>query len=130
MSEFNISVVRDVETKYRTNLRERLFDFAVEIFKILKTLNSGKEFDVFKYQLSRSATSMGANYEEAQGAYSRKEFTSKIGICLKESRETNYFLRLAYSLKIVDNIGISKLIKESEEITKILASILLKLRKG
>ena len=130
MGELSISVVRDVETQYKTNLRERLFDFAIETLKLLGTIITSKEFDVFRYQLSKSATSIGANYEEAQGAYSRKEFASKIGICLKEAGEANYFLRLVESLKIADNVMTPKLVIESEEIAKILATILLKLRKS
>jgi four helix bundle protein len=97
---------------------------------MLRQIENRKEFDVFKYQLSKSVTSIGANYEEAQGAYSKKEFASKIGICLKEARETNYFLRLIESLSISDNNIISRLTAESEEISKIFAVILIKIRKS
>jgi four helix bundle protein len=124
------SIVSDVESKYKIDLRKRLFSFALESIKMLRQIENRKEFDVFKYQLSKSVTSIGANYEEAQGAYSKKEFASKIGICLKEARETNYFLRLIESLSISDNNIISRLTAESEEISKIFAVILIKIRKS
>ena len=84
---------------------------------------------MFRYQLSKSASSIGANYEEAQGAFSKKEFASKIGICLKEAKETNYFLRLLQQLKISNKEACDKLVKESDEIQRILATILIKVRK-
>jgi four helix bundle protein len=52
-------------------LKERLFRFAVDVLKILGKLKGAKETDVIKYQLSKSATSSGANYEESQAAVSR-----------------------------------------------------------
>ncbi|MCK4755205.1 MAG: four helix bundle protein, partial [Calditrichia bacterium] len=89
--------IKDVEGKYSVSLTKRLFKFAIRAFGLLKTIRKEKDYDVFRYQLSKSATSIGANYEEAQGAFSIKEFASKIGICLKEARETNYFLLFPFS---------------------------------
>ena len=123
-----LTFIKDVEVKYSIDLRKRLFRFAISVFKLLKTISKEKEFDVFRYQLSKSATSIGANYEEAQGAYSKKEFASKIGICLKEARETNYFLRLILELEISDEKACQFLVSESEEIMKIVAKILIKTR--
>ena len=90
--------IKEEDSKYDVDLKDRLFRFAVDTIKFLGTLPFKKEYDVFRYQLSRSATSMGANYEEAQGAFSKKEFASKIGICLKESKESNYFYRVIQAL--------------------------------
>ena len=90
--------IKDVDIKYSVNLTERLFRFAVDAFGLLKSIRREKEYDVFRYQLSKSATSIGANYEEAQAAFSIKEFASKIGICLKEARETNYFYLITFYL--------------------------------
>ncbi len=77
--------MKEKGSKYAIDLKSRLFRFAVDTIKFLGTLPFKKEYDVFRYQLSKSATSMGANYEEAQGAFSKKEFASKIGICLNEA---------------------------------------------
>jgi four helix bundle protein len=72
-------------------LNKRLFEFAVNVLKLLGNLKGGKEFEVIKYQLAKSATSLGANYEESQAASSRADFGNKICILLKELRETNYW---------------------------------------
>jgi len=72
------------------DLKGRTFRFAVNVVKFLKTLRFTTEVDVVKKQLLRSATSIGANYEEAQGAFSRDDFGYKISICYKEARKTNY----------------------------------------
>lgn len=122
------NLIRDITNKYDIKLDERLFSFALNTFKLLGNIPYRREYDVFKQQLSRSATSMGANYEEAQGAYSKNEFASKIGICLKEAKETDYFLRLIYRLEIVNKIQCERLLKEIDEIQKIFAAILLKVK--
>lgn len=78
---------------------------------------------VLSKQLIRSGTSIGANVEEATAAQSRKDFISKMSISSKEARETNYWLKLLRDSKLCDDIDFSHLIKESEEIIKILTSI-------
>ncbi|MCX6262775.1 MAG: four helix bundle protein [Bacteroidia bacterium] len=108
-------------------LKERLFRFAVDVLKILGKLKGAKETDVIKYQLSKSATSSGANYEESQAAVSRADFVNKVGISLKEMRESNYWLRIIKEL-FPETENITYLVGESEELGKILASILIKSR--
>lgn len=120
--------VKELKSEYKSNLRKRLFKFAVDTIRFLGTLPYNKEYDVFRYQLSKSGTSMGANYEEAQGAFSKKEFSSKIGICLKESKESNYFYRIIGELGLGDEAERKRLTQESDEFQKIFASILIKSR--
>jgi four helix bundle protein len=77
--------------------------FAVDVMRFLNTLPNNKEFDVFRYQLSKSATSVGANYNESQaGSYA--EFRQRIQICLREARESHYFLKVIARLKIRDEM--------------------------
>ena len=71
----------------------------------------------------RSGTSIGANIEEATAGQSRKDFISKMAISSKEARETNYWLRLLRDSQLCKGIDYTDLIKESEEIIKILTSI-------
>jgi len=52
----------------RNDLQQRLFSFAVRVFSFLKTLPNSPEYSVVRYQLAKSSTSSGANYEEAQAA--------------------------------------------------------------
>lgn len=98
------------------------YNFALDIIKVYKQMLNQSEF-VLSKQLIRSGTSIGANVEEATAAQSRKDFISKMSISSKEARETNYWLKLLRDSKLCDDIDFSHLIKESEEIIKILTSI-------
>jgi four helix bundle protein len=102
-------------------LGKRLFDFAISVIKFCRTLKKSKENDVISYQLIKSSTSSGANYEEAQAAISKADFINKINISLKEMRESNYWLRILN--EIDDGENVNSLMKESEELKKILGSI-------
>ncbi|MGZ4054555.1 MAG: four helix bundle protein [Bacteroidia bacterium] len=70
----------------------------------------------------RSGTSIGANIEEAIGSISKREFTAKMGISLKEARESKYWLRLLDKSQMI-NYNYSKELKEIEEIVNILTAI-------
>jgi four helix bundle protein len=104
------------------DLKERLFEFAVGVLKMLRSIDQGREIEVLKYQLSKSATSAGANYEESQAAISKAEFSSKVSISLKEMRESNYWLRILANL-YPSNTEITELTRESQELKKIPGSI-------
>jgi len=78
---------------------------------------------IFSKQVVRSGTSIGANLEEALAGQSRKDFIAKMAISSKEARETNYWLRLLRDSQLCKNIDYTNLINESEEIIKILTSI-------
>jgi len=78
---------------------------------------------ILSKQIIRSGTSIGANLEEALAGQSRKDFISKMAISSKEARETNYWLRLLRDSQLCDGIDYTNLINDSEEIIKILTSI-------
>ena len=103
-------------------IREKTYQFALDVINLYRTMQKQNEF-VLSKQIVRSGTSIGANVEEASAAQSRKDFAAKMAISSKEARETNYWLRLLRDSKLCDKIDYSKLIKESEEIIKILTSI-------
>lgn len=69
------------------------FEFAVEVIRLCRRLSDKKEF-ILSNQLLRSATSIGANIQEASAAQSRRDFISKMSIASKEARETRYWLQL------------------------------------
>jgi len=100
----------------------KTFNFSKEIIKLYIHLKKDKVFELAS-QLFRSATSIGANVEEAQAAQSKKDFISKMSIAAKEARETRYWLRLLdeSDLTIKD---IKHLLKEIEEIINILTKII------
>ncbi len=76
-----------------TNITEMTFEFALIIVDLYRYLKRQGE-SVMSKQLLRSATSIGANVEEAQAAQSKKDFVAKMAIASKEARETRYWLRL------------------------------------
>lgn len=102
---------------------ERTYNFALRVIKLVSSLPQNKVCEVIGGQLLRSGTSVGANMEEAQAAYSKKEFCNKIGISHKEARESNYWLRLLKDSGQVKAELIKNITSESEEIVKILFSI-------
>lgn len=79
-------------------LLERTFKFGIRILKFVNTLPDNVVYRIPKGQLGRSAPSIGANYEESQGAVSKRDFNNKIGICYKESRESVYWSRVLNEL--------------------------------
>lgn len=100
------------------DLCERLFNFSIDVIRFLRKIKNTTEISVMKYQLTKSATSSGANYEEAQAAYSKADFKHKVTISLREMRESNYWLRIFKTLEIGDKeTGIS-LVNESGELKK------------
>jgi four helix bundle protein len=115
----------------RNDLQNRLFDFAVRVLKFLPSLPKTPEFNVIRYQLSKSSTSSGANYEEAQAGSSKADFNNKVRIALREMRESNYWLRIISSTneKLSIDKGLLKLIDESEQLKNILGSIATKTKK-
>jgi len=109
-------------------LQKRLFRFAVDVIKLLRSLKGGDDIRIICHQLGKAATSSGANYEEAQGAVSRADFRNKAAISLKEMRETNYWLRILHEL-YPENKELARLVKESSELKNILGSICTKVSK-
>lgn len=75
-------------------LEDRTFKFSERILALCRALPKNTVNNTLLNQLIRSATSIGANYCEANAAASRKDFKNKIFICKKEAQETNYWLRL------------------------------------
>jgi len=103
-------------------IKDKTYQFALNIINLYMEMRKQNEFILSK-QVVRSGTSIGANVEEAIAAQSRKDFISKMSISSKEARETNYWLRLLRDSKICGDLSLFDLIKESEEIIKILTSI-------
>ena len=127
MDDQGLSVF-DNKGKYEIDLRERIIDFVVKTLKFLATIPYKKEYDVFRIQLSKSSSSIGANYEESQATTSR-EFHAKIAICLREAKETNYWYRVLDRLDLGDNEKRKLLLQESSELKRIFGAIESKTRK-
>ena len=105
------------------DLTERTAKFGEEIIKFTKTLLENTVSRPIISQLIRSATSIGANYMEADCAESRKDFIHKIGICKKESKETTHWLRMMATVSEENKEKCRVLWKEAHELTLIFSTI-------
>lgn len=112
----------------KNDLNERLFNFAIRCLKFIRNIPSTTEYRVIKYQLAKSATSSGANYEESQAGSSKADFNNKVRISLREMRESNYWLRIIEGINEKSTIKdeLEWLINESKELKNILGSIVSK----
>jgi four helix bundle protein len=105
------------------DLAERSAVFAERLIIFLKRLPSNEITIPLKRQAIRSGTSIGANYNEADEAGSKKEFRHIISLCKREAKETMYWLRML-AAAIPDEKGeLRQLWKESRELSRIFAAI-------
>jgi four helix bundle protein len=102
----------------------KTYAFALEIVFVYKELSKKNEY-VLSKQLLRAGTSIGANVHEAVASESKKDFIHKLGIGLKEARECTYWLQLLKDSQYIDVQHFETLIKNCNEIIKILNSIIL-----
>lgn len=120
MSMDDLIVMENSSLYKRTNLENRLIDFALSIRDLLIKLANDEFTRVIKNQLSRSSTSPAFNYGEAQSAESRKDFIHKLGICLKELRETFVGLKFIERGNYCQDIKFLELLmKENNELISI-----------
>ncbi len=82
------------ETKSKYTLEDRTMKFSEEIIDLVRKIKKDIVTMPLLNQIIRSGTSVGANYCEANGASSKKDFKNKIYICKKECKETKYWLQL------------------------------------
>jgi four helix bundle protein len=106
------------------------FAFSIRIVKFYKYLKTKKKENELSKQILRSGTSIGSNVEEAIGGQSKKDFLNKISIAYKEARETHYWLRLLYETKFINQDEFESLLKDCEELLKILGSIQISTKKN
>lgn len=105
------------------NLEERTLRFAVNLLKLIKNLPANFIDQKIILQLTSSATSIGANYMEAIGAESKRDFCHKIFISLKEMKETRYWLKILKELFSGHQEVIATFIQEAHELVLIFSKI-------
>lgn len=105
------------------DLEERCMLFGENVIVFLKTIPRGHLRDQLSKQLIRSATSVGANYMEANQASSKKDFRNKITICRKESSESKYWFRMLKNLYPECSDEATVLSQEAHELTLIFSKI-------
>jgi len=105
------------------DLEERTARFGENVIALCRLVKNDKLAEPILHQLVRSATSVGANYMEANGASSKRDFTNKIFICKKEIQETKHWLRMIKSFMTSESDMLSSLAKEAQELTLIFHKI-------
>jgi len=111
------------QKKTEYNLEERTATFGLDIIRYCKSLKLTVINKPLINQLVRSGTSVGANYMEANGADSKKDFKSKISICKKEAKETMHWLRMLAETNPENTAVSRKLWCEVHELSLIFGSI-------
>jgi four helix bundle protein len=104
-------------------VQTKSYAFALRIIKVCKYLNQEKKEFVLSKQLLRSGTSIGANIEEAIGGQSKNDFFAKITISYKEARESKYWIRLLRDSEYLTIEQSDDLLKDIDELLKIIGTI-------
>ena len=110
--------------KEQNVVKDKSFEFAIRIINLYKHLTDSKQEFVISKQLLRSGTSIGANICEAEQAQSTADFLSKISISLKESCESDYWIRLLHRTDYISEQEYQSIIADCKELTKLLTSII------
>ncbi len=118
-----------MQTNKKFDLEERTQQFGENVIEFAKNIPKTSITLPLISQLIKSATSVGANYCEADCAESKKDFEHKLGICKKESKETKHWLRMIAKAAPVLKDESRKLWKEANELNLIFSSIINKSRK-
>ncbi len=104
-------------------IKEKSYAFAIRIINLYQFLCEDKKEFVLSKQILRSGTSIGANIEEAIGGQSPKDFFAKMTIAYKEARETHYWIRLLTDTNYLTKQQSADLLKDNEELLKIIGAI-------
>jgi len=115
--------------KYKIDIREQLKVFSLKILEISEKIPETTRGRVINYQLTKSGTSLYANYRAALRARSKAEFFSKLCISVEEADETEMWLELLIESKTLEINEIKDLQKEILIIIKILSNMRKKLNK-
>jgi len=114
--------------RFKDEFRQRVYKFALDVIGFIEQLPKEQTTRIISEQLLRSATSIGANVVEAQGAASRKDYTNFFTYALKSANETKFWLGLLQDSGKAEREATDKLLKETTEIANILAASILTLK--
>lgn len=110
------------------DLEQRTKLFALQVLHFTSDLPRDRATDVLVRQLIRSATSIGANYREANRGVSRADFANKVGTVQKEAAETQYWIELLIESGIANNFSAKSAHSEVSELFAIFTAIGKKLK--
>ena len=113
------------------DLEERLLAYASTIVKLTERVSKTRAGNHVSGQLLRSGTNPYLNHGEAEGAESRRDFVHKLGICLKELRESQQALRLIEHVPLIDSPdSLAPILQETDELIRIFKSSIRTASKG
>lgn len=115
--------------KENINIHDRIYKFVLLVINLTKELPKNPTNDIIIHQLIKSATSMGANDQEADGSQSAKDFIAKYSIVKKETKETVYWLQIIADTTPEISTKTLKIKDEGIEIVKIISTIIINTRK-
>ena len=111
------------------DIAERLLDFAARVIKMTDALPKSQSAKHIGLQIVRSATAGGANYEEARGAESNKDYVHKLSICLKELREARYWIRAIKRAGLTTAKRLGAIMTEADELCRIIGKSIVTAKK-
>jgi four helix bundle protein len=124
-----LNQIQNLNDKKKYDLEERTARLGEKVIEFAADLPNTTINRPLIIQFVRSGTSIGANYMEADGAESRKDFQHKIGICKKEAKETMHWLRMIAKANPNKQTECRRLWKEAHELVLIFSSIINKSKK-
>ena len=108
--------------EFARELEKRTTDFAVRIIKLSRALPNTPEAKVVRTQITKSGTSIGANYRETNRARSKADFRNKIKICESEASETKYWLEVIVKVRWLSWAQVKSEYEECSELLGIFTS--------
>jgi len=120
--------MQNYNSKFKSDLKQRCFEFSLNVIKLLELLPNKRSAWVIGDQLVRAGTSVGANLVEAKASSSRLEYKKFYEIALKSANETIYWLELLKNSGLADAKITQPLIEEITEISNMLGAGVIKLK--
>jgi len=109
--------------EFSKQLEDRTKKFAISIIRLSVTLPNTPEGKIIINQITKSGTSIGANYREANRARSKADFSNKIRICESEASETIYWFEIIEAMNWIDKQSTEPIIEEAIELLAIFTSV-------
>jgi four helix bundle protein len=112
------------------DIHQRIYNFVIRVLLMVKKLPKTPENNIIIYQITKSATSMGANDREADGVITKNDFIHKYSIVRKEAKETEYWLNIIADTNPESKARMSELITECQALIKIVSTIIYNTKKN
>lgn len=115
--------------EFIAKLKNRFLDYSINVVRFIDTLSKDLSSRIIAQQLLRSATSIGANFIEAQAASSKKDFINFLTISLKSANETQFWFSILLGSRKSNIQRTEELLQETKELSSLLGSIVKSLKK-